>query len=341
MIISELRKHGLISPPKWLDDNTAFLTRMGSEAYGASLGASSDVDVYGFCFPRREDVFPHTAGFIDNFGTRPQPFHQWTEHHIKTPDGRNEYDFVVYSIVKFFDLAFDASPNIVDALFVPRRCIIHATDIGNMVRENRRLFLNKKLKSRLLSYSFAQLAKLKNSSTPLVQFVRDHQIDPSYFETEVSDNTLLVHLSETERAEFIALKEKFPIKQNEKRRADIFRVGYSSKEAYHVIRLALQAEQVLAEYDLDLERNSQILLSVRRGEWSYDRIVSWFEEKEKSLETLYANSTIPNAPDEEAIKQLLLNCLEAHYGCLSAVIARNTTADTLVQELDAVMARYR
>jgi len=39
------------------------------------------------------------------------------------------------------------------------------------------------------------------------------------------------------------------------------------------------------------------------------------------LELLYNSSTVvPYKPDEEKIKTLLLNCLEEHYGDLSAVV---------------------
>ena len=54
---------------------------MGSMAYGVSSD-SSDMDVYGFCVPEKETVFPHLRGEIPGFGT-PQPrFEQWQEHHM-------------------------------------------------------------------------------------------------------------------------------------------------------------------------------------------------------------------------------------------------------------------
>jgi predicted nucleotidyltransferase len=105
---------------------------MGSEAYGAALsGGVSDIDVVGFAIPSKGDLFPYShGGYIFGFGSNPQPFSVWTQHHVK--DGDKEYDLTVYSIVKFFHLAMENNINILDCLFVPDRCVIHATALGKM-----------------------------------------------------------------------------------------------------------------------------------------------------------------------------------------------------------------
>ena len=338
MLISELKKKGLISPPKFLISNLSYLTSMGSDAYGASSG-SSDLDIYGFCVPSKADVFPFsTDGKIFGFGSQPSPFNVWTEHHIR--DGDKEYDLTVYSIVRFFNLALDASPNIVDSIFTPLRCVVHTTNVGNHVRENRKLFLSGKLKPRLLGYSYAQLNKLKNGDTPFVQFIRENNLGPEIFEDSgVLDLTVLSGFSKID--ELIELANKYPIKQNAKRRADIIRNGYSTKEGYHVVRLALQCEQVLSEGDLDLERNSGILKAIRRGEWSFEHLVDWFSQKEKSLEEIHAKTKLPYSPDETAIKTLLLECLEMHYGSISDAIQVEVPVEKMLAEMQAVIDRYK
>lgn len=327
-----------MSPPTFLDDNTMFLTAMGSDAYGASSG-SSDLDIYGFCIPKKSDVFPYTTGNnIWGYGTPPNPFTVYTQHHVI--DGEKEYDFTIYSIVKFFSLAHDASPNIVDALFVPRRCIIHTTQIGNLVRDNRKLFISSKLKPRLIGYAYQQLTKLKNGNTPLVQFIREHGLPPEIFGDKGE-----LHLEEVagfhKIDELVELNKRHPIKVNSKRRADIIKHSYSTKEAYHVVRLALQCEQLLTEGDLDLERNSEILKSIRRGEWSLEKLVTWFEDKERQLEELHSRTTIPYSPDEAAIKELLLRCLEMHYGSISDAIKHEVPVENLISDLQNLIERYK
>src|SRR5262249_11487252 len=44
--------------------------------------------------------------------------------------------------------------------------------------------------------------------------------------------------------------------------------GYDVKLGYHVVRLLLEAEQILLERDLDLERSREQLLAIRAGAWS-------------------------------------------------------------------------
>jgi hypothetical protein len=128
---------------------------------------------------------------------------------------------------------------------------------------------------------------------------------------------------------------------NPKRAALVEKFGYDTKFAMHVVRLLLQIEEIMATGDLHLDRNSKLLQSVRNGEWTFERLEDWATEKEKALEQLYSNSKLPYKPDEEAVKTLLLECLEGHYGSLSAAVKIDKTVDQLVNELDIVLEKFR
>ena len=116
--------------------------------------------------------------------------------------------------------------------------------------------------------------------------------------------------------------------------------GTDTKFAYHVVRLALEAQQILVEHDLDVEANREILKSIRRGEWSEEKLRSWFDEKEKQLEEMYTKSTLQHSPDEEAIKDLLMNCLEQHYGSLDNAVKREVPVERMIAELKSVLEKY-
>ena len=90
--------------------------------------------------------------------------------------------------------------------------------------------------------------------------------------------------------------------------------GYDVKFAYHLIRLLDEVEQILEHGDIDLMRDKERLKGIRRGEFSLEELEQSFYDKEKHLERLYHNSTLPKYPDEEKIKQLLIDCLEEWYG---------------------------
>ena len=126
-----------------------------------------------------------------------------------------------------------------------------------------------------------------------------------------------------------------------KRTKDIAQYGYELKWAYHVVRLMNEVEQILVEGDLDLQRNREQLKSIRRGEWTLDELRAYFQNKEHALETAYANSPLPHGPDEEAIKELLMNCLEQHYGSLSAAVSRVPSMDAMLLDIQALVDKYK
>ena len=161
MLLHDLNKKNLIHPPKWLPDNTIYLTKMGSQAYGVS-GGGSDVDIYGICIPPKEMIFPHLAGEIPGFGNQIKRFEVWQEHHVKDQNKAVEYDFSVYGIVKYFQLCMENNPNMIDSLFVPRNCVLHSTPVGEIVREARREFLHKGAWHKFKGYAYAQMSKIRN-----------------------------------------------------------------------------------------------------------------------------------------------------------------------------------
>ena len=180
-LIEKLEKRKLISPPRWLGCNTAFLTIFGSMAYGCNEN-ESDVDVVGFCIPPKEQVFPHLAGHIPGFGRQAPHFEQYLQHHIEDKDAGKSYDLTVYSIVKYFQLLMDNNPNIIDSLFIPRECIILSTQIAEKVRENKHLFLHKGLKHKYSGYAYSQLNKI-NSKEP-VEGKRKELVDKFGYDTK-------------------------------------------------------------------------------------------------------------------------------------------------------------
>jgi len=152
--------------------------------------------------------------------------------------------------------------------------------------------------------------------------------------------TDLSHLSDEELLELNRRWETEPPKENIKRRKDMIEKGFSAKFAYHVVRLLLECEQIMATGDLRLDRDSKVYQAIRAGEWTLERLKLWVEEKERSMETLYANSKLPDRPDEKAIKTLLLECLEMHYGSLEAAVVEDDKRGRLVRELEELVRKH-
>ncbi len=339
-LIQKLEEKKLINPPSWLGSNVHYLTIMGSVAYGVSSD-TSDMDIYGWCMPTKELVFPHLAGEILGFGRQTKRFEQYQQHHVINPeeshvirarrcpecesdvepaqgidfigvqapgdwwckscvkgffndqievDRGREYDFTVYGIVKYFQLCMENNPNMIDSLFTPANCVLHITRVGQMVRDNRRIFLHKGAWHTFKGYAYAQLSRMTKSD-------------------------------ETQG----------------KRRKLIDKYGYDIKFAYHIVRLLNEIEQIMMEGDLDLQKNREELKSIRRGEWTEVQIRDYFTRKEQELGALYLTSPLPHEPDEGKIKKLLLECLEEHYGNLEKCVVQPDKYKTVLQQVKDIL----
>jgi len=289
-MVSKLTNKKLISPPTFVKEGIQYEALVGSKAYGVSSN-DSDRDIYGWCMPPLDTIYPHLAGEIQGFGKQHQRFEQFEAHHVK--DDSKEYDLSIYSIVKYFNLVMQNNPNMLDSLFVPDRCVIYASYAGQLVRDHRKIFLHKGCYHRFKGYAYNQLHKIKTKKP------------------QVSNK----------RADLVA------------------KYTYDTKSSYHLVRLLNECEQLLTEGDLDLQRNREQLKSIRNGEWTINQIEDYFSKKESELETAYLNSKLPYSPNEKAIKQLLLECIESTYGRLDNVVSHDRT-NQMGRDIQTIVDKY-
>lgn len=125
----------------WLVDNTIFLTLHGSHAYGTNTPAS-DVDVKGIAIPPSEYYLGFSKGF------------EQAELKGKEPDG------VIYEIRKFFKLARDCNPNIIEVLHTDPSDWISVHPVGQRIIANRGIFMSKKAYYTFFGYARAQLKRI-------------------------------------------------------------------------------------------------------------------------------------------------------------------------------------
>jgi len=77
-----------------------------------------------------------------------------------------------------------------------------------------------------------------------------------------------------------------------------------------------------------------VLKAIRNGEWPLERLKTWFAEKELALETLYTTSTLRHSPDWDALRNILLCCLEEKHGKISNEIG--DAAQSAVSKLEQI-----
>ena len=130
--------------------------------------------------------------------------------------------------------------------------------------------------------------------------------------------------------------------EGSRRAAIVKEYGYDTKFAYHLVRLLYEVEQILTTGDLNLRRNADELKSIRRGEWTEQQVREFFAKKEKALERIYEESTVvPWGPREDEIKQLLLDCLEEHWGHLEGCVVTDQTPVLALREIADIVDRNR
>ena len=303
--------------PSHMKNNIHYEVIMGSTAYGVSDN-TSDIDVYGFCMPPKHILFPYSNGSLFGFGSKPNNFEQFQQHHIIDKGRGKEYDISIYNIVKFFNLCMENNPNMVDALFVPTRCVLHCTAVGNHIRENRKLFLTKRVWHKFKGYAFSQLHKMKNKYVKdFVDLCDDYEV-PYDLSLKETVNLMKVNgACDDMRSHMTVLINKIESGGNRSKRIPLIAEhGYDTKFAYHVVRLLDECQQILEEGDLDLTRSREHLKAIRRGEESVEQIIEYFDTKIITLEKLYSDSKLRHSPDEDSIRNLLNECIEMHYGSI-------------------------
>jgi uncharacterized protein len=128
---------------EWIQDNTVLLVRHGSHAYGTNT-PTSDEDFKGIAIPTRK----YFLGGL----------HVFKQAELKAPNP----DAVIYDIRKFFNLAADCNPNIIEVLHTDPSDHFVVSPIGEEILAHKDDFLSKKIKFTFMGYSVSQLHRIKS-----------------------------------------------------------------------------------------------------------------------------------------------------------------------------------
>lgn len=125
----------------WLKDRTVFLTLHGSHAYGTNT-ETSDIDLRGIAIAPPN----YYLGFVNVF----------EQAEYKTP-----YDAVIYELKKIMDLAAKGNPNIIEVLFTDPSDHVVVTKLGQILLDNKQLFISKKTRHTFSGYAISQLKRIQ------------------------------------------------------------------------------------------------------------------------------------------------------------------------------------
>ena len=261
----------------------------------------SDFDVYGYAIPPKDICFPHLAGEIPGFGTPKKLFEQYQHHHVFDPDALGGKG-------REYDFT-----------------------IFGLVR-------------------YFQLCLEGNPNTIDSLFVAQSCILHSTAVSELVRDNRKLFLSKAlwPRYKGYAYSQlhksdgKNP-KKGSKRHKLREKHGMDSKFLYHVVRLLSEIEQILLMGDLDLQEKGrrEHMKAIRRGDVSEAQIKQWASDKELQLEKLYHESKLPEQPSEAKIREVLLQCLESHYGTIENCVSDTGWPEKALKDIDNTLNKIR
>lgn len=124
-----------------LGENIIFLTLGGSHAYGTNV-ETSDVDIRGCALNSRRELLGMSS------------FEQVVER---------ETDTVVYGFNKLIGLLIECNPNTIEMLGCKSEHYLYMTDVGQLLLDNRKLFLSQRAAASFGGYASQQLRRLENA----------------------------------------------------------------------------------------------------------------------------------------------------------------------------------
>lgn len=307
----------------WLPERTVLLVKHGSHAYGLNT-PTSDLDIKGVAIPPVE----YFLGWL----------HRFEQAESKNPD------MSIYDIRKFFLLATDCNPNIIEVLWGDEEDILQQNWVGQYLRHFRSHFLSQKAKYTFSGYAIAQLKRIKTHRKWLLN-PPTHKPERSEYglpdtsllsadlmgavESVVGDEyekglgqfgTNVMEVYQKERTYHNALTQWHQFQSWKKHRnparAELeIKFGYDTKHAMHLVRLMRMCREILTQEKVIVKRpDREELLAIRAGAWSYDKLINWAENQDMINDGLLKTSKLRHRPDRVFLDGLCKCWLENYFG---------------------------
>lgn len=290
-----------------LKQQTQLLVIHGSRAYGLN-NETSDVDVKGFFIPELKSYFSpfyKIEQVVSQIEINDNFFDSLTEDE-KEISSKEKLEGCVFEMSKFINLLRGMNPSVIEILFGREEEIRICTDIGRELIENRNMFLSQKAAFTYSDYACAQIKRIQSHKKWL--------LDPKDEKPQRTDDKTEYKEAKREHKQFQEWKNN----RNPARAELEKKYGYDTKHAMHLVRLLRTGIEVLETGTLKVYRNEDrdLLLKVRAGEWAFEKLIEWAEEKQKETMDFYNSnkSPLPKQPDEKKIDDFAVELFYKHFG---------------------------
>lgn len=269
-----------------------------------------DIDMFGVCIGEPRNYFG--LGEWGSRGTK------------ETKQG--QYDCVWYEIRKAFSLWLQGNPNVLGALWLRREAHIILGPAGELIIQNRGLFVGKHVYNAFAGYASAQLQKMESREPAEVREYLAVTAEMKY--RGIHPNHKGKHGREPDRSTGIGrdvavwgeeiLRARLTHYQRkgenigymgDKRKQLVLEHGYDAKNAAHCIRLLKMAKEFLSSGEMQVfrEHDREELLDIKAGKWELGHVKEYAEQLFAETKAARDASTLPNDPDRDGAERLLIS----------------------------------
>lgn len=298
-----------------LMENILYQVITGSTSYGLNT-KDSDVDEKCVASLPKEHIF--TLG---------QDFETLSLHDPK--------DYEIHSLKKFFNLLKNQNPTITEMVWTLDRFVVKNSKYGQLLRDNREMFLSAGVYESFGGYARQQLMRIKGGLDKLTD---EDKIDHLKHTAEGLIRNFPKKYTEAGNG-IMMINNVFTL-ENGKQNIDM-KIQYDSisltqingmmseihqtmntynkmgnrnrkpaekltKHAMHLLRLLISGIEVLETGVLNVyrEKDREFLIGVRNDQYSWDEIFEMVAEYQEKLKTASKNTALPPAIDEVKVEKL-------------------------------------
>lgn len=233
---------------------------------------------------------PGKVSDVDVFGIYIEPPHKalgvseethftggTSDQYVKNKAG--DEDYKCYTLQRWASLACKGNPTVLGFLYTP--CTLSGV-WRDLILPNKQLFKARTHAKAFLGYAKGQVARLDGRGASVV-----------------IGGSRIISKGRGKHGQRPELETLF---------------GYDTKAAMHLMRLMFEAEEYMKTGEITYPRpEKDLLLSIRQGAWSWDKLFSEYNEAEKRVEAAMEASALPEHVDREAISKLIAKCYLQHW----------------------------
>ncbi|MBB6452413.1 putative nucleotidyltransferase [Salirhabdus euzebyi] len=253
-------------------------------------------------------------------------------------------DIEYHSLKKAMNLLNAQNPTMLETLFVKEEFVKKQTKYGELLRNNRHLFLSQNCYYSFYGYAKDQLMRIKNGLNKVTEKDQNEhvrytlqrmlsQMDEKY--PSLKNGTVIIkdvfsQQSQKQEADLSVSFDAIPLTElhgciselagtlksyNKTSQQNKKPTDKLHKHAMHLVRLLLMGIELLEKGTLTVDRgvDRDYLLSIRNGDVRWDDFFELTEELFQQLENAKEKTLLPNATDDRKINDLYFEIMSNFY----------------------------